>query len=737
MKTLYININGEDIQGNADIHVVGHSEDALINAFYYELGNEILNGVPGVSKISKRDLVLEFKTHNKDRFDKILDQWTALKKIVLGANPSGQFGVELPDEYVKWLQDKSDRVYRAIAMSLVNRGRKVNISIDNIYEAIELLIDSIEPDDCSDCEQFVVNDELVIGQSRLVRDIKNKYGEELAFVQFCNFDQKETINPDGKRKIKDDSSSKSPALFAVGISDGGAQVFGFKNNFRFALFDEHGDKKSDFIYRRVDGHDAFCNGHSFVCRYDNNGHKINIECNPLFAKNEIDSKLYLITSSGPVEVCDYKDGQLNDEPFLSQLSAKVRLKVNFPLIQVERLSENGTVIHYVYLYENGSFKNIYQSKSYLDITSSSVDLLLSKFNIPYEYHEGVAIDKKTGERILFPSFECSMYIGTSKKWGDLFLANHRNAYTSKGCPVFTKDGQCVYYFDFFKIFELSSDGKYIVTTSKKGDKFGLMSVEGEVLLPVQYNEIKEIRTGIYLINGGLKYYYFDYFFIPEAKLRCAELFDDFYLVIKKYDYSLISRKTNIIILERCGGVREIDKGLYQVFMTNDGEKSVVMDHEGNVVLPNSKSYQLFGNGYYKIDDIIIDRTGKKYSENELPLTQKPSIWYNGSKKFGYSLGYTKNGVSKTIYQIKGRIEDAQFFSDELIWIKTRNDGECLIDIDGNIIFDLRELYSYKKLSDSFFVAFESTTQKKCIYNMDTRTVIIEPKYDDIAYIGLS
>jgi len=185
MKTLYININGEDIQGNADIHVVGHSEDALINAFYYELGNEILNGVPGVSKISKRDLVLEFKTHNKDRFDKILDQWTALKKIVLGANPSGQFGVELPDEYVKWLQDKSDRVYRAIAMSLVNRGRKVNISIDNIYEAIELLIDSIEPDDCSDCEQFVVNEYECSSNSALSSSLIKNTG--LKFIAYKDF----------------------------------------------------------------------------------------------------------------------------------------------------------------------------------------------------------------------------------------------------------------------------------------------------------------------------------------------------------------------------------------------------------------------------------------------------------------------------------------------------------------------------------------------------------------------
>ena len=215
MKTLYININGEDIQSNADRHVVGRPEDALINAFYYELGNEILNGVPGVSIISKRDLVLEFKTHYKDRFDKILDQWTALKKIVLGPNPSGQFGVELPDEYVKWLQDKSDRVYRAIAMSLVNRERKVNISIDNIYEAIELLLDSIDPDDCSDCEQFVVNDELITAESRIVIDFMDSIGHRIPFVPFKDWHEanQDELNAESEEHRNDPEQNEAQVFF--------------------------------------------------------------------------------------------------------------------------------------------------------------------------------------------------------------------------------------------------------------------------------------------------------------------------------------------------------------------------------------------------------------------------------------------------------------------------------------------------------------------------------------------
>jgi type I restriction enzyme S subunit len=40
MKTLYININGEDIQSTENIIVVGRPEDAIINKFFFELARK-------------------------------------------------------------------------------------------------------------------------------------------------------------------------------------------------------------------------------------------------------------------------------------------------------------------------------------------------------------------------------------------------------------------------------------------------------------------------------------------------------------------------------------------------------------------------------------------------------------------------------------------------------------------------------------------------------------------------
>ena len=132
MKTLYININGEEIQTTDTIVVVGKPEDAIINKFYFELGKQILKGVvaPGISSIKKKDIVTDFKSHDEVAFGKILDQWECVKSILLGENPTGTYKINLPTEYLGWLQNNSQSIYAEIAKSLYQRGCVVEISID-------------------------------------------------------------------------------------------------------------------------------------------------------------------------------------------------------------------------------------------------------------------------------------------------------------------------------------------------------------------------------------------------------------------------------------------------------------------------------------------------------------------------------------------------------------------------------------------------------------------------------
>ena len=189
MNTLYININGENVQSSNGVIVVGRPEDAIINKFFFELGKEILKGVvvPGITSIKKKDVVTDFKAHDEKSFYRILDQWDTLKLELLGENPSGSRTVKLPDEYISWLQNSSQPAYAEIAKSLYKRGGSVEVSIDKIYKnAIGIIVNNIEPEVCKDCGQFVVNDDAVTDDSTITGSIQERI-PQIAFVPFEDF----------------------------------------------------------------------------------------------------------------------------------------------------------------------------------------------------------------------------------------------------------------------------------------------------------------------------------------------------------------------------------------------------------------------------------------------------------------------------------------------------------------------------------------------------------------------
>ena len=189
MNTLYININGENIQSTEDIIVVGRPEDAIVNKFFFELGKEILKGVvaPGVTNIKKKDIVTDFKAHDENSFNSIVEQWDTLKQKLLGENPSGLRAVKLPDEYISWLQNSSQPDYAEIAKSLYKRGSCVEVSLDKIYKnAIGIIINNIEPEECKECGQFVVNDDAVTDDSAITISIQERM-PQIAFLPFEDF----------------------------------------------------------------------------------------------------------------------------------------------------------------------------------------------------------------------------------------------------------------------------------------------------------------------------------------------------------------------------------------------------------------------------------------------------------------------------------------------------------------------------------------------------------------------
>ena len=184
MKTLYININGEDIQSTESLTVVGNPEDAVVNKFYFELGKEIAKGVdaPGIGEVKKRSLVTEFEAFKPEAFRSITRQWESLKVVLLGEHPEGTRKITLPEEYLNWLRYHSNPAYNAIAESLAGRGNAVEVNIGKIYRnAIVNLLNCIDTDERYG--RFVVNDNLVDDDSALSQGVSERIGG-IAFSPF-------------------------------------------------------------------------------------------------------------------------------------------------------------------------------------------------------------------------------------------------------------------------------------------------------------------------------------------------------------------------------------------------------------------------------------------------------------------------------------------------------------------------------------------------------------------------
>ena len=213
MKTLYINISGENIQSTDEVIVVGKPTDDLAGKFYFELGNQILKGAVALSVKNKRELITEFLQQHKDVYEeKILPQLEHAKRLMLSNDLRGEVKVQLPQEYIQWLNYYGTADYSAIAKSLNEKGGIVTINLSRIYRnGIQLLINSIEPDDYG---RLVVNDDAVEDDTEMVVAIRERLKNPmLPFIPYSEFVKDEKDGPTTKKQsTSTDSESASKTV---------------------------------------------------------------------------------------------------------------------------------------------------------------------------------------------------------------------------------------------------------------------------------------------------------------------------------------------------------------------------------------------------------------------------------------------------------------------------------------------------------------------------------------------
>ena len=184
MKTLYININNEQIQSNEELEVLKHDLDG---DFFFYLGEKIAKGC----KVENENaLITDFNIKdNEEDYKQIIAQWNEIKAILFSEKCEGEFRFTLPNGYIHWLRysEKYNHVYD----KNFSHGESpvISIYLEELYEeSIEdmqrKILRTLKRNDLyQEIDEIVFNDDAVTRKSPIVRAIKDKY-EGIGFTAY-------------------------------------------------------------------------------------------------------------------------------------------------------------------------------------------------------------------------------------------------------------------------------------------------------------------------------------------------------------------------------------------------------------------------------------------------------------------------------------------------------------------------------------------------------------------------
>ena len=224
MKTLLINIYRDitSIYPNTEIFNAG--KDNILNGFYISLGMAIAEGV---SVEEYKSLVVDFAVAKPTEFELFQKQWDELKLALLGDTPKGEYTFQLPSEYLEWLKINASTVYYKKYQG--QHQASIRLDIEELYEDT---VDAIrrkvlrflqENDNYKHFDEFVVNDNIVNRRSKLVRAIKEKYEDNIAFVLYEKWkeDIEENVCPNcGKNPCECKNEEENNQTFSYGAEQG-------------------------------------------------------------------------------------------------------------------------------------------------------------------------------------------------------------------------------------------------------------------------------------------------------------------------------------------------------------------------------------------------------------------------------------------------------------------------------------------------------------------------------------
>lgn len=189
MKTLYININNEQIQSNEELEVLNYDLDS---DFFFYLGEKVAKGC----KVENENaLITDFNTQdNEEDYKQIIAQWNELKNILFSEECEGKFELTLPSGFTHWL--RYNEKYNTVYDRNFSHSESIVITIDmeELYEdSIEDLqrkiLRKLQRDEFYlEIDEIVFNDDAVTRKSPIIFKIKDKY-EGVGFKAYKKWSQ--------------------------------------------------------------------------------------------------------------------------------------------------------------------------------------------------------------------------------------------------------------------------------------------------------------------------------------------------------------------------------------------------------------------------------------------------------------------------------------------------------------------------------------------------------------------
>ena len=698
MKTLYININNEQIQSNEELEVLPHDLDS---DFFFYLGEKIT----GSCKIENENaLITDFNTQDTaEDYQKIIAQWNDIKTILFSEECEGEFKFTLPDGYIHWLRysEKYNHVYD----KNFSHGESAVISIDleELYkESIEYMqrkiLRKLQRDELYlEIDEIVFNDDAVTRKSPIVRTIKEKYegigfkaykkwleGNEVA--TYKSIEKRELITPpsflylirkeDGVFEILNKDGNKVNQLEAILIVD-----------YRFNVYTQ-----------------------SDMPPY-------------LLGLNTADDKLYFISPTQILCICDWYNGKLYTSyelwknPQLGKYSYRSNLYEKEVILQEDFktfcIKDKFDYTIY-YSVENGVCK-----------CQSERSITKTELNLPYTIDDSVdipiSVSTVSGEKIIIPGFRANIYLGNDNGV-DIFWATkncQRGQYRFKESFIVDIDGNIIRSYEYNHA--LPIDGKYILNISNRSVE-SISTLNGREVIKVNFDSSNlnafssEVEPNIFKFSG----LYDDsdsWFWLVKENVFCRQYNKDFYVVPNKDDDDCLYRRTDnyligIIQFRNLDGLKLPDdiyyaefKGSFDnrlFFKTNGDAIYKLKDNEFVCMVEdpdNAGCYKVCGvsenriiinvdNRYYKILDYNGNEVARVDFNGIADSYHYGKLLYYNETELGY---YDCDGVKHRInYETRKRIKEIKIISSNLLLVR-HNNKDVIVDLNGNVILEAKTI----------------------------------------------